>query len=71
LVTGRYTNNSFSDVPTNCTINLGPQIDPENEELPVPFKGEAPSQNNTFLVGTIGSQKMKSTANSTAHAGKS
>lgn len=45
-------------------------MDLEYDSLPVPFKGEIPAQNNTFLVGTMGSQNMKSTVNSTAHAGK-
>ena len=47
------------------------EIDPSGINLPIPFTGEVPSQNNTFLVGTTGSQNLKSTANSTAHAGKS
>jgi len=59
-----------SDVPTNCTLDLRPLMDLEYDSLPVPFKGEIPAQNNTFLVGTMGSQNMKSTVNSTAHAGK-
>lgn len=32
------------------------------------FSDGVPAQNNTFLVGTSGSQKMSHTANSTHHA---
>lgn len=62
----------FSDVPTNCTKDLNMDENSEEGEpvLAAPFKGKVPPQNNTFLVGTMGSQKMKSTVNSTAHAGE-
>ncbi|PIB03093.1 Carboxypeptidase S1 A [Cercospora beticola] len=57
------------DVLTNVTVNLGAD-DPERNSpvQPTDFSDGVPEQNNTFLVGTMSSQKVSSTANSTQHA---
>jgi len=63
------------DVPTNVTVNLAKPYILEGSEhygveetLVADFSLGVPSQNSTFYVGTMGSQTIQSTANSTAHA---
>jgi carboxypeptidase C (cathepsin A) len=62
------------DVLTNVTINVAEITDGGISRYggalikPTDFSGGVPSQNNTFFVGTMGSQTNQSTANSTAHA---
>lgn len=58
------------DILTNITYNIAMQA--EDEEAfamqPADFSDGIPEQNNTFLVGTAGSQGLNTTANSTLHA---
>ena len=57
------------DTPTNITVNL--LTDPwsgEDGTQRADFSNGVPEQNNTFLVGTAGSQNVTYTANSTIHA---
>ena len=57
------------DVLTNITVNLASSDDEENSRVhPADFTNGIPEQNNTFLVGTMGSQSLNSTANTTVHA---
>ncbi|KAM5472457.1 putative carboxypeptidase D [Microsporum audouinii] len=54
------------DVPTNVTVN------PINDEVTVAdFSNGVPEQNNTLLVGTLGSQNPYATANNTQNAARS
>lgn len=55
------------DVLTNVTVNFNAT---EREDIitPTDFSKGVPKQNNTFLVGTAGSQALNTTANSTVHA---
>lgn len=55
------------DVLTNVTVNL--LSDEEGGEIvPTDFSHGVPAQNSTFFVGTVGSQNVSNTANSTHHA---
>lgn len=56
------------DVLTNVTVNLGHHEEDEHFIKPANFSNGVPEQNNTFLVGTMSSQKDENTANSTQHA---
>lgn len=56
------------DILTNITKNLAAGYGDEIEILEEGAK--IPKQNNTFFVGTSGSQNIQSTANSTRHAAK-
>ncbi|KAH8590315.1 putative carboxypeptidase S1 [Bisporella sp. PMI_857] len=57
------------DTPTNCTVDLAiSEDDLLGQARPIPPGDDIPAQNNTFFVGTVGSQNPKYTANSTAHA---
>ena len=51
------------DTPTNCTWDLI-----SGNRTVADFSNEVPEQNNTFLVGTLGSQNETRSPNSTAHA---
>jgi len=55
------------DVLTNITRNLAISEE-DSSAQPADFSDGIPEQNNTFLVGTTGSQNMSTTANSTVHA---
>ena len=54
------------DVPTNCSISTAGD-DPEYLPLPDPLT-DIPKTNLTYFIGTVGSQNINRTANSTAHA---
>lgn len=57
------------DVPTNVTIQYSKDEPDEPVITPTNFtEGEIPQTNYTFRVGTLGSQKMTQTTNSTAQA---
>jgi len=56
------------DVATNCTLNLDNDELFETETKVANFSSGVPTQNNTFYVGTMSSQTVKSTPNSSAHA---
>ncbi|KAH9203642.1 putative lysosomal protective protein precursor [Leptodontidium sp. 2 PMI_412] len=60
------------DVLTNVTVNLAAGEDDETFEgtgtQVANFTNRIPEQNNTFLIGTMGSQNSTTTANSTTHA---
>lgn len=57
------------DVLTNITLNLALREDGQvSSTMPADFTDDVPEQNNTFLVGTAGSQSLTATANSTVHA---
>ena len=51
------------DVPTNCTVD-----EVSGLVSVADFSDGVPEQNNTFLVGTLASQNLTWTANSTVHA---
>jgi carboxypeptidase C (cathepsin A) len=55
------------DVLTNVTVNIASD-DEDGAITPTNFDKHIPATNNTFLVGTAGSQLVNSTANSTLHA---
>jgi carboxypeptidase C (cathepsin A) len=55
------------DVLTNVTVNIASN-DEAGAIKPTNFDKHIPPTNNTFLVGTAGSQLVNSTANSTLHA---
>ncbi|RDW62504.1 hypothetical protein BP5796_10806 [Coleophoma crateriformis] len=55
------------DVATNVTVNLAELENGKFIKI-ADFTDGVPEQNATFMVGTIGSQSVKSTANSTVHA---
>ena len=54
------------DTLTNVTVDFASEE--EDRILPANFSASIPEQNNTFLVGTMGSQSSKTTANTTLHA---
>jgi carboxypeptidase C (cathepsin A) len=56
------------DVATKCTVNLISEDDFRPQTQVGDFSQGMPIQNTTFLIGTMGSQLKKSTANTTAHA---
>ena len=56
------------DFLTNVTVNLALQNERGNRVHPANFTNNIPEQNNTFLVGTMGSQSLITTANTTVHA---
>ncbi|KXT14920.1 hypothetical protein AC579_3052 [Pseudocercospora musae] len=56
------------DVLTNITYNLAADDEEEVAIMPADFTNGVPEQNNTFLIGTMASQNVKHTANSTQHA---
>lgn len=56
------------DVRTNVTVNLAGGEEDVDAIQVANFTAGVPEQNNTFLVGTAGSQDWKTTANSTVHA---
>nr|POF03779.1 carboxypeptidase s1 like b [Quercus suber] len=60
------------DTLTNITAQLrmekGDEDDTDWKITPADFSRNVPEQNNTFLVGTTGSQNVSFTANSTHHA---
>jgi len=56
------------DVLTNVTVNLATPEDGSRNVQPANFTHGIPEQNNTFLIGTMGSQSLKTTANTTVHA---
>jgi carboxypeptidase C (cathepsin A) len=58
------------DFLTNVTVNLALSDFDEGVDRvrPADFTDAIPEQNNTFLVGTMGSQSLNTTANTTVHA---
>ena len=59
------------DFLTNITWNLAAGFDQESEQAsvkPADFSHGVFEQNNTFLIGTAGSQSLNTTANTTLHA---
>jgi carboxypeptidase C (cathepsin A) len=56
------------DILTNVTVNFAAKEDEGRNVRPANFTQGIPEQNNTFLVGTMGSQSLKATANTTVHA---
>jgi carboxypeptidase C (cathepsin A) len=58
------------DFLTNVTVNLALTDfdDGADRVQPADFTDAIPKQNNTFLVGTMGSQSLNTTANTTVHA---
>jgi carboxypeptidase C (cathepsin A) len=56
------------DILTNVTVNLAFRDEMGSHVQLANFTDGIPEQNNTFLVGTMGSQSMNNTANSTVHA---
>ncbi|KFY93110.1 hypothetical protein V498_04554 [Pseudogymnoascus sp. VKM F-4517 (FW-2822)] len=55
------------DVLTNITVDLT-QEGELKKMIPTDFTDGIPEQNNTFYVGTVGSQLLGKTANTTVHA---
>lgn len=55
------------DVLTNITVDLT-QEGELKKMIPTDFTDGVPEQNNTFYVGTVGSQLLGKTANTTVHA---
>ncbi|KAL5351072.1 hypothetical protein ACLOAV_004647 [Pseudogymnoascus australis] len=55
------------DVLTNITVDLT-QVGELKKMIPTDFTDGVPEQNNTFYVGTVGSQSLGKTANTTVHA---
>lgn len=57
------------DTPTNVTVDLANEGGLENGGINfADFSKGVPETNNTFLVGTVSSQNLSHTANSTQHA---
>jgi carboxypeptidase C (cathepsin A) len=56
------------DFLTNITVNLALLEEGGNVYQPADFTNGIPEQNNSFFVGTTGSQSLNTTSNSTVHA---
>ncbi|KAH7420101.1 serine carboxypeptidase [Cadophora sp. MPI-SDFR-AT-0126] len=56
------------DILTNVTVNFAAEEDDKIIQAVNFTDGEIPKQNHTFFTGTMGSQSLTTTANSTTHA---